>query len=57
MEVGAIPRKMMEGRPRLRWTDDVADLKVIKLKQWREKTKDTEQWRLVVDNAKAHPQL
>jgi hypothetical protein len=46
---GAMPRKMMEerrfigrrrGRPRLRWMDDiVADLKVMKIKQWIEKTK------------------
>jgi hypothetical protein len=48
MEVGAMPRKMMEGRlfigrrkgrHRLRWMDDViADLKVLKIKQWMEKT-------------------
>jgi len=50
MEVGAIPRKMMEGRlfigrrkgrPRLRWMDDVvADLSVMKIKQWMEKMKE-----------------
>jgi hypothetical protein len=67
MEVGAMPRKMMEGRlfigrrkgrPRLRWMDDVvAGLKVMKIKQWMEKTKDSEQWRLVVGEAKAHPGL
>jgi hypothetical protein len=49
----AMPRMMMEGRlfigrrkgrPRLRWMDDVvADLKVMKIKQWMEKTKDREQ--------------
>jgi hypothetical protein len=42
MEVGAMPRKMMEGRlfigrrkvrPRLRWMDDVADFKVMKIKR------------------------
>jgi hypothetical protein len=44
---------MMEGRlftgrrkerPRLRWVDDVvAGLRVTKIKQWTEKTKDGEQ--------------
>jgi len=67
MEVGAMPRKMMEGRlfigrrkgrPRLRWLDDVvADWKIMKIKRWMEKTKDREQWRLVVEEAKAHPGL
>jgi len=58
MEVGAMPRKMMEGRPRLRWMDDgVANLKVMKVKQWMEKMKGKEQWRLVVEWAKAHPGL
>jgi len=60
-------RKMMErrlfigrrrGRPRLRWMDDVvADWKVIKIKQCIEKTKDREQWRLIVEDTKAHPGL
>jgi len=37
--------------------DDVADLKVMKIKQWMEKTKDRQQWRLTVEEAKAHPGL
>jgi hypothetical protein len=37
--------------------DDVADLKVMKIKQWMEKTKDREQWRMVGEEAKAHPGL
>jgi hypothetical protein len=62
-----MPRKMTEGRlfigrrkgrPRLRWMDDVVgDLKVMKIKQWMEKTKDREQWRMVVEEAKADPGL
>jgi len=67
MEVGAMPRRMMEGRlfigrrkgrPRSRWMDDViADLGVMKIRQWTEKAEDREQWRLVVKEAKAHPGL
>jgi len=67
MEVEAMPRKMMEGRlfigrrkgrPHLRWMDDVvADLKVMKIKQWMEKMKDREKWRLNVEEAMAHPRL
>jgi hypothetical protein len=67
MQVGAMPRRMMErrlftgrrkGRPRLRGKDDdVADLKTMKIKQWMEKMKDREQLKLVVKEAKAHPGL
>ena len=40
------------------WMDDVvADLIVMKIKQWMEKMKDREQWKLVVEEAKAHPEL
>jgi hypothetical protein len=34
--------------------DVVADLKVMTIKHWMEKTKDREQCRLVVKEAKAH---
>ena len=35
----------------------VADLKVMKIKQWREKTKDREQWRLLAEEVKVLPGL
>jgi hypothetical protein len=41
----------------LRWMEDVADLKVMKIKLWMKKTKDREQWRLIVEEAKDHPGL
>jgi len=37
--------------------DGVAHLKVMKIKQWMEKMKDREKWRLIVEEAKAHPEL
>jgi len=47
-----------KGRSRLRWMDDVvADLRVMKIRQWTEKVEDREQWRLVVKEATAHPGL
>jgi len=67
MEVGAMPRKRMEGGQfigrrkgilRLRWMYDVvADLKVMKKKQWMENMKNREKWRLIVEEAKALPGL
>ena len=37
--------------------DLTADLKVMKIKQWMEKMKYREKWRLIVEEAKAHPGL
>jgi hypothetical protein len=49
MEDNAMPKRMLKGRTRMRWLDDVeSDLK---------KLRDREQWRLVVEEAKAHPGL
>jgi hypothetical protein len=50
--------KTRKGRPRTRWLDDVeSDLKKMEVKGWKEEMKDREQWRLVVEEFKAHPGL
>jgi hypothetical protein len=49
---------MLKGRPRMRWFDDVeSDLKKMEVKGWKEKMRDRDQWRLVVEEAKAHQGL
>jgi hypothetical protein len=58
MEDNAMPKRMLKGRPRMRWLDDIeSDLKKMEVKGWKEKMRDREQWRLVVEEAKAHPGL
>jgi hypothetical protein len=67
MENNAMPKRMTKGklysyrrieRPRMRWQDDVeSDLKNMKMKGWKEKMRDREKWRLVVEEATAHPGL
>jgi hypothetical protein len=42
----------------MRRLDDVeVDLKEIKVKEWKEKMRDGEQWRLAVEETRAHPGL
>jgi hypothetical protein len=48
--------KIRKGRPRMRWRDVMSYLKKI-VNCWKEKMRDREQWRLVVEEAKAHPGL
>jgi hypothetical protein len=55
MEDNAMPKRMLKGRPRMRWLDNVeSDLKKMKVKGLKEKMR---QWRLAVEEAKAHPGL
>jgi hypothetical protein len=57
MEDNAMPKRMLKGRPRMRWLDDVEnDLKKMEVKGWKE-MRDREQWRLVVEEAMAHSGL
>jgi hypothetical protein len=61
MEDNATPKRMLKGRlyykrrkgrPTMRWLDDVeSNLKKMKVKGWKEKMRDREQWRLVVEEA------
>jgi hypothetical protein len=42
----------------MRWLDDVESvLKKMKVKGWKEKKRNRQQWRLVVEEAKPHPGL
>jgi hypothetical protein len=67
MEDKAVPKRMLKGRlyckrrkgrPRMRWLDDFeSDLMKTKVKGWKEKMRNKEQWRPVVKEAKAHTGL
>jgi hypothetical protein len=46
------------GRPRLGWLEDVHDdLHKMKVKGWGGKMKNREEWRQIIQEAKAHPEL
>jgi len=46
------------GRPRQRWQDDVMeDLKMLKVKNWKEAAKDRRTWRDLVGKGKTHKWL
>ena len=46
------------GRPKMRWLDDVSmDLRKMGLNEWRDRARNRQAWRHVVQEAKAHPGL
>ena len=67
MDKTAMPKRVLKGklyakrrigRPRLRCMDDVTDnLRKMGIRGWTEKTRNRNQWRLIVEEAKAHPGL
>jgi hypothetical protein len=55
---GRLYSKRRKGRPRMRWLDDVeSDVKKMNVKGSKDKMRNREEWRLVVEEAKAHPDL
>jgi hypothetical protein len=43
------------GRPKMRWQDDVSmDLRKMGLNEWKDRARNREAWRHIVEEAKAH---
>jgi hypothetical protein len=67
MQDTTIPKKMLygklyatrrRGRPRMRWLDDVSmNLRKMGVSRWRDRTRNREAWRHIVEEAKAHISL
>jgi hypothetical protein len=47
-----------KGRPKMRWLEDVSmDLRKIGVKEWRDRERNRETWRRILEEAKGHPGL
>ena len=67
MDETAMPKRVLKGklyatrrigRPRIRWLEDViADLRRMGISGWLKKVRNRDQWRWIVEEAKAHPGL
>lgn len=66
MEEGNMPKKIMKGklystrrrRSRTTWIEDVTtDLAKMEIREWRKRVREREEWRQIVEEAKAYPGL
>ena len=57
MKLNPIDRRS-RGRPKIRWKDDAeADLRAIKITNWKTSVGDKLAWKTIVEQAKTHPGL
>jgi hypothetical protein len=46
------------GRPNIRWIDGILKhMELLKVKNWKELTRNRKDWNKLVENAKTHPAL
>jgi hypothetical protein len=46
------------GRPKNRWIDGILkDMEVLKVKNWKELTRNRKEWNKLVEKAKTHPEF
>jgi hypothetical protein len=66
MQDTAFPKKMYgklcatrrRGRPRTRWLDDESiDLRKMGVNEWKDRARNREAWRHIIEEIKAHPGL
>jgi hypothetical protein len=58
MLYGKLYATRRRGRPRMRWLGDVfMDLRKMVVSRWRDRARNREAWRHVVEEAKAYPGL
>jgi hypothetical protein len=50
---GKLEGQRGRGRPRLRWINDVEDLRKLGVKRWRTKALEREEWASIIKEAKA----